>query len=57
MLNCMPVCYIVLNLVISGIPSILLQFKIEAMSWIDEVLNLIINGIPSILHLGVLIVS
>ena len=27
MLNCMPVCYIVLNLVISGIPSIQIKSK------------------------------
>ena len=39
--------YFVLNLIINGLPSILLG-NILAVD-IDEVLNLIINGLPSIL--------
>ena len=42
--------YIVLNLVINGIPSIQSLKKKLLKSWL-EVLNLVINGIPSILHI------
>ena len=39
----------VLNLIITGIPSILKELKTWALNLLLEVLNLIITGIPSIL--------
>ena len=44
------ILYCVLNLIITGIPSIPLQAQVQAQS-VARVLNLIITGIPSILRI------
>ena len=40
----------VLNLVISGIPSILPIYRVDFYTIVIPVLNLVISGIPSILY-------